>query len=348
MQKISCKEIAGLIGGRINGNPDIIISGLNRIESAAPGDITFYHRDEYEKFVAESKASAIVVPETYSAKPREGVCFIHCEHPYDAFMQLIKHFANAKFKAVTGVHPTAVIAKSSKISEKAYIGPFCVIGENCVIESGAVLHSHVTLYDHVCVGKGTFLHSNVTCYNDTKIGESCIIHAGAVLGADGFGFLEDPKDGSYSKIPQTGNVVVEDNVEIGANTTIDCALLGSTVIERGVKLDNLIHIAHNCTVGENTAIAAQTGVSGSTRIGKRNRLGGQVGFAGHLSTADDVVIYAQSGVAKSIPSSGIYFGSPIKERLNAFKIEACIRRLPELFEQVNKIAKSVENNDELK
>ncbi len=348
MLKISCKEIAELIGGRINGNPDTVVTGLNRIESSHPGDITFYHRDEYEKYVADCAASAIVVPDSYEVEPPNGITFIHCAHPYEAFMMLIKHFADSKNKFAPAIHPTAIIAPSAQISPNAYIGPYCVIGEHCIIAEGVVLHSRVTLYDNVEIAAGTLVHTGVTCYSDTKIGKNCILHAGAVLGSDGFGFLEDKADGSYSKIPQLGNVIIEDDVEIGANTTIDCALLGSTVVERGVKLDNLIHVAHNCTVGEHTAIAAQTGVSGSTKIGKRNRIGGQVGFAGHMETADDVTIIAQSGVSKTVAKSGIYFGSPIKDRLTAFKIEACIRRLPDLFDQVDNMKKTIENSKDSK
>jgi UDP-3-O-[3-hydroxymyristoyl] glucosamine N-acyltransferase len=193
------------------------------------------------------------------------------------------------------------------------------------------------MYDDNVIGENTIINSNVTLYNSVHIGNNCIIHAGAVIGSDGFGYIEDKTDGSYDKVPQLGNVVIEDYVEIGANSTIDCALIGSTIIRRGTKIDNLVHIAHNCEIGENTGIAAQAGVSGSVTSGKRNRFGGQVGIAGHLEIPDDVTILAQSGVSKSIPKSGIYFGSPIKEHLKAFKIEAVLRKLPELASDVNKL-----------
>ena len=231
------------------------------------------------------------------------------------------------------------------IDETAYIGANCVIGNNCKIGKNTVLHSNISIYDNSKIGDNCTIHANVTIYEDTEIGNNCVIHSGVALGSDGFGFLEN-KDGSYTKIPQLGNVVLENDIEIGANTTIDRALVGSTIIRNGVKLDNQIQIAHNCEIGENSAMAAQVGVSGSVKVGKRNRFGGQSGISGHIEIADDVVLLAKSGVPKSIEKGGLYFGSPIREKMQAFRIEAVIHNLPDLAKDVKLIKKKleIENN----
>lgn len=341
MLNLKVEEIAKLIDCQFIGNGNTIINKLNRIEDSCDGDLTFLARADYEKYMTSTEASCVIVGTNYEGTPKDGKSFIISDNPYFSFVQLIKYIDDQKKKSLKGVHPSAVVADTAKVSQTAYIGANCYIGENCFVGENVVLYPNVVLYDNVAIAEGSVLNSNVVCYNDTIIGKDCVIHSGAVIGADGFGFIEDKESGSYEKIPQIGNVVIGDYVEIGANATIDRALIGSTIVENGVKLDNMVHIAHNCYVGENTGIAAQTGISGSSKIGKRNRFGGQVGLAGHLETADDVTLIAQSGVSKSVNKPGIYFGTPIKERLQAFKIEACIRRLPELFEDVDKIKKKI-------
>jgi UDP-3-O-[3-hydroxymyristoyl] glucosamine N-acyltransferase len=245
------------------------------------------------------------------------------------------------------ISSAAHIAESAVIADNVTIEACVVIGDNVRIAQGTVIRANSTIYENVTIGENCCINSNVSLYNDTIIGNNCIIHAGTVIGADGFGYIEHP-DGSFTKVPQLGNVVIHDDVEIGANCTIDRAMIGSTIIKSGVKLDNLVHIAHNCEIGKNSASAAQTGVSGSTIIGERVRLGGQVGLAGHLTIADDVKLLAQSGVAKTIDKKGTYFGAPAKDQMKAFKIEAVIRQLPELLSDLRDLQKKVKKIEENK
>jgi len=237
-------------------------------------------------------------------------------------------------------HATATIHASAIVDATASIGPGCVISEGCTVGEGVQLFANVVLYPKVKVGAGTMINANVSCASGTQIGERCIIHSGVVIGSDGFGFLEN-KDGSFEKIPQVGIVVIGDDVEIGANTTIDRAAVGATIIGSGVKLDNLIHIAHGVQVGEHTAMAAQAGISGSTTLGKRNRIAGQVGVVGHIQTTDDVIVEAQSGLSKSVTEPGHYFGSPAKEHRTALRMEAALRRLPELLNEFRELQRIV-------
>lgn len=341
MINLPVAEIAKIIDGDIEGDGNILITKLQRIEDAKAGELTFLARMEYEKYLEKTEASCIIVPKDYNKSPKQNQAFLRCQKPYEAFVSLIIHFENIRNAPKSFIHPTAVVSESAQIGKNVQIGAYCYVADGCSIGENSILMPNVVLYENVKIGCNTKINSGVVCYQEVEIGNNCIIHAGAVIGADGFGFLENKETGEFQKIPQIGNVVIKDNVEIGANTTIDRALLGSTIIENGVKIDNLVQVGHNCTIGENTGIAAQTGISGSTKIGKRNRIGGQVGFAGHLETTDDVLLIAQSGVSKSVTKPGAYFGSPIKERMLAFKIEACLRQLPELFADVEKIKKEL-------
>ncbi len=336
---VTCEEIAKIIEGKIQGNSTLLIYELNRIEVAKKGDLTFFSDKKYEKYIQESEATCILVPLDYKNDPAfEHQTFIRVANPYYAFFKLLQHFDTYYQKFVSFIHPSAIIGENCSIHPTAYIGPHCIIGNNCKIAEGTKLMSNVVLYDNVEIGNETLIHSNVVCYYNTRIGNKCIIHSGVVIGSDGFGFIEN-RDGSYTKIPQLGNVVIGDSVEIGANTTIDRAIVGSTIIENGVKIDNLVQIAHNVFIGENTAMAAQVGISGSSKIGKRNRLAGQVGIAGHLEITDDVTIEAKSGVPKSILESGIYFGAPPKKKAEAFRILMATNELPDLLRQFLKLKK---------
>ncbi len=339
----SVKEIAELIHGEVVGNPDVVIFGLNRIEDVQKGEITFYVDKNFEKYLHNIQASCLIVPLDYEFNISNDVTLIKVEKPYFAIVKILQYLDSRIPKKTSFIHPSAIIDESANIDKSAYIGPYCIIGKNCKIHNNVILHSNITLYDNVEIGENTLLHSSVICCNDTKIGKDCIIHPGVVLGADGFGYIEH-KDGTYEKIPQLGNVIIEDNVEIGSNTTIDRALMGSTLIGNGVKIDNLCQVGHNVKIGENSALVSQVGIAGSCTVGKRNRLGGQVGLAGHLETADDVVILAQSGVPKSVEKKGMYFGSPIKERLHAFKIEAVLNNLPELARDIAQLKRMVSEN----
>ncbi len=336
---LTCQEIAKILNGEINGDHSLTIFRLNRIEYAKTGDLTFFSDKKYLKHFLNSEATCILVPRDFDlALPKSNQAFIEVENPYASFFQLLLHFDTYYKQFKSFIHPSAIINYETIIEKSVYIGENVVIGKNCYIGEDSIILPNVTLYDNVKIGKKCLIHSNVVCYYNTKIGDNCIIHAGAVIGSDGFGFIEN-KDGSFIKIPQLGNVVIGNNVEIGANTTIDRAIVGSTIIEDGVKIDNLVQIAHNVHVSENTAMAAQVGISGSTKIGKRNRIAGQVGIAGHIEIADDVTLEAKSGVPKSISEGGIYFGAPPKKKIEAFKILMSTNELPQLIQEFNKLKK---------
>lgn len=346
MKSMTTGEIANLINASLSGLPDIIISGINRIESAKKNELTFFADDKFLSYLTENNASCIIVPKSFEHKPHENQCYVYSNNPYEDFVTILKFIDSQKPKESHGIDPGAVTGENCSIAESVSVGYGAVIGDNCTIEDNVIIYPNVVIYDNVKIGANTIIHSNTVCCDDTVIGKNCIIYPGVVLGSEGFGYLENKEDGSYDRIPQLGNVVLDDYVEVGANSTIDRAIAGSTYIGKGVKLDNLVQIGHNCEIGENTAIAAQTGISGSVKIGKRNRFGGQAGLAGHLSTADDVVLIAQSGVSKSITKPGVYFGAPAKELGRAFRIEAAIRQLPEALAELHNLKKQVKKLEE--
>lgn len=333
---MTIQEIASLINAQVVGSTQFEINNLNRIEFAKETEITFYADEKYRKHLEKSKASAVIVPDSLELEPLENQVFLKVPNPYVSFLELVVYFDNLNKFTKNGIHPTAVVESLANIPESCYIGPNCYIGEDVILGENTKIFANSAIHRNSKIGSNTIIYSNVSIYPQTIIGSNCIIHSGAVIGADGFGFIEN-NDKSYTKIPQIGNVVIEDDVEIGANTTIDRAFVGSTIIHRGVKLDNLIQIAHNDEIGENTAMAAQVGISGSVKIGKRVRLGGQVGVAGHLEIADDVILLAQSGVPSSIEKQGTYVGSPTREKILAFKIEAALNHLPEIYKDIKKI-----------
>lgn len=320
------QELATKLGAisleNVSGNETI--SHVATIQAAGSGAVTFIANANYEKFLETTKATAVIVNETLIA-PIKHPALIRVKDPYAAFAMTLEIFNPRKSMKGLGVHPSSVINASAKVHPSTTIMAHCYVGDN------------------VLIGENCIIHPNVTIYDGTSIGNNVTIGAGTVIGYDGFGFAP-MGDGTFRKVPQIGNVLIEDDVEIGANCTIDRATISHTIIKKGVKLDNLIHIAHNVEIGENTVIAAQTGISGSARIGKHNMIAGQVGMIGHIETADNVVIIAQSGVSKSILKSGTYFGSPAKEHRTALKIEGAIRSLPELIDRVKKIEDSIQSN----
>jgi len=337
MKSIKCSEIAETVKGEIVGDENVSIFNLNRIEFATQGELTFYSDPKFLEALENSDATCIIVPKNLDRKPETGQTFIKVDDPYSALIKIIKLVDFISQEAATGIHKSAVVGENTFVDESVSIGPNCVIGNNCRIEEGTIIEANCTLQDNVQIGKNNRIYPSVVCYKDVIIGSNCIIHAGAIIGGDGFGFTENREDGSYTKIPQIGNVIIGDDVEIGCNTTIDRAVVGSTIIGNGVKIDNLCQIGHNCVIEENTGIAAQTGLAGSTNLGKRVRLGGQVGIAGHLKIGDDVTLIAQSGTNKSISKGGVYFGSPARPQMQAFKIEAILNTLPELAREVAKL-----------
>lgn len=336
----SVTELASLVGGHVVGNAAVPVTGINRIDSAQAGEATFLSTAKYSKFLAITKASCVITTAEFASGAPLGLTLIIVPDAYRAFVQVMQRFYSP-FMMNSGMrYSTAVIEEGAQVDATASIGPGCVISDGCIVGPNVQLFANVVLYRNVSVGADTIIHSNVSVGQGTHIGSRCIIHPGAVIGADGFGFLEN-SDGSFEKIPQVGIVIIGDDVEVGSNTTIDRAAVGATIISSGVKLDNLIHIAHGVSIGQDTAIAAQAGVSGSTTLGKRNRIAGQVGLIGHIQTADDVIVEAQSGVSKSITLPGHYFGSPAKEHRTALRMEAALRRLPDLLHEFRELQKIV-------
>ncbi len=316
------------------GDGSIEIHRVARIETAAPGELSFIANSKYEKFLTETAASALIVPKTLPVEPLNGKAFIKVADAYTAFVFVLEKFMPRVPVHRDGVHPTAVIAPSATVHPSASIGAHCFIGERCIIGEQSVLHPNTVVLDGTRIGNGCMIYPNVVIYDGMNIGNRVVIHAGAVVGADGFGFAPQP-DGTYKKIPQVGIVVIEDDVELGANVCIDRATLGETIIKRGVKIDNLVQVGHNCFVGSNTVIAAQAGLSGSTKLGENCMIGGQVGFVGHLEVANRVTFGGQSGVTKSHLKEGEFLrGSPALPLRKQLRQEALTGKLESLFERV--------------
>jgi len=338
-------EIATWLRGEVVGNGTMEIDHVAKIEEADHQSISFLANPKYDRFLETTRASAVLVSSKYETARlprRTELAFIKVDDPYMAFLQVHKRLTPAVNPFPNGIHPSAIIAGTATVGKNVALGANVVVGEDVVIGDNTIVSHNCVIGVGAVLGTECRLFPGVTLYHQTKIGNRVTLHSGVVIGADGFGFA--PKeDGPFEKIPQLGIVVIEDDVEIGANSAIDRATVGETVIRTGVKIDNLVQIGHNCTVGENTVIAAQTGIAGSVKIGKQCMIGGQVGIAGHLEIADRVTILAQSGVAKSIEEpGGVYFGTTIKERSRAHRIEAVIRSLPELSRDVYQLRRDVE------
>jgi len=337
-QSIRLSEIASLVGGKLIGGADVIISSVAKIDEAGKGDLTFLYLSHYEKFFPTTGASAILVKPEFN-KSRSDISYIEVDSPEKAFASVIITFFSPELK-LTGIDKTAFVDPTTSLGKDVALGKNVVIGANCRIGKNVKIFHNTVLLENVEVGDNSILFQNISVREDCKIGKRVIIHPGAVIGADGFGYQKDEK-GVYHKVPQIGNVVIEDDVEIGANTTIDRAALGSTIIKKGTKIDNLVQIAHNVSVGNNTVISAQTGVSGSVKIGNNVILAGQVGLAGHLEIGDNVILIAQSGVSKSISKPGVYFGTPAKEFKAAKILEAHFRNFPEYVERIKKLEEEI-------
>ena len=339
--KIFLAKIAELVNGIVDGDDSILISGLGKIEDAQPGQITFISNPRYQKFLETTQASAVLVGKDF---PPVSKTVVRTENSYFAFLKLLKFFYPPLEIIELGIHPSAVIHETAKIGEKVRIGASVVIGKKSVIGDKTTIYPGVVIGPDVVVGNNTVLHANVVLREQVTIGNNVILHSGVIIGSDGFGFAREGE--LYHKIPQVGNVIIEDDVEIGANCTVDRATLGSTIIRKGVKLDNLIQVAHNVEIGENTVIAAQTGISGSTKLGKNVIIGGQVGFVGHIEIGDGVKVGAQSGVSKNLPPNSVYFGYPAKPIMQAKREEAAFRKLPDLLKRVSALEAKLENMNE--
>jgi len=339
--QFSAKQIAGFINAQIEGNENAVVTSFNNIESAKEGDLSFLANPKYEEFLYHSQASLIIVNKNLQLKQNVAATLLRVDDAYTAFATLLKIYQDLQVQNLSGIEEKAQVAASAKIGENVFIGSFAYIGNNVSVGKNSKIYPNVYLGENVQVGENTVLYAGVKVYKNCVIGNNVIIHSNAVIGADGFGFAPDA-DGVYQKIPQIGNVIIEDDVEIGANTAIDRATLNSTIIRKGVKIDNLIQIAHNVEIGEHTAIAAQAGISGSTKIGKNALIGGQVGIVGHLTIADKTSITAQSGVIKSVKEKGtIISGSPAFDFRSVRRSDAITRRLPELEQRIIELEKMI-------
>jgi UDP-3-O-[3-hydroxymyristoyl] glucosamine N-acyltransferase len=343
--EFTINQIAQLLGGEVKGGGSEKINMLAKIQDAKPGQIAFLANPKYEHFIYSSQASAIIVGKDFQAKKEIASTLIFVDDPYLSFTKLLEEYHKLTSFQKTGIEQPSFIGENCTIGKNVYRGAFSYIGNNVKIGDHVKIYPHVFVGDNTQIGDSVILHPNVKLYADTKIGVNCVIHSGSVLGSDGFGFAPQ-QDGTYKTIPQMGNVVIEDNVTIGANTVIDCATLygDSTVIRKGVKLDNLIQIAHNVEIGKNTVIAAQTGVSGSTKVGENCVIAGQVGLAGHLEIANNTSLGGQTGVSKSIKEEGQrLFGNIAMDIKEYFRSYAIFKRLPELNYRLRELEKKVLN-----
>jgi len=340
---MSAAEVAAFLGGTLVGDPDVIVCGVSKIEEAAPGDVSFIANAKYARYLKTTAAGIVLVaPGTYDRETCSRTV-IEVADPYHGFLRLLERYYPRQSWLAAGIDPSAVISPEAVVASDAIIGAFVFVGPRCRIGARTTIYPHVVMAADVQIGEDCEIHSHVSLREGVCIGNRVIIQNGAVIGSDGFGFALN--EAEYKKVPQMGTVVIEDDVEIGANTAIDRATLGKTVIGRGTKLDNLIQVAHNVTIGSHTGIAAQTGISGSTRIGDRCQIGGQVGLVGHLKIGNDVKIAAQSGVGSDAADGEIVAGSPARPLTVWRRLEASLSRLPGLFHRVRDIEAAVFGKD---
>ena len=331
---LTAGHIADQINGTVVGDRNIDIFNISKIEEGSKGSLTFLANPKYTEFIYTTKASAAIVSSDFEPTERIELTLIKVKDPYSSFTTILELFDKDLSKR-KGISQLTDVDKSSKISDSSFIGSFSTVGENSIIGEKCIIENQVFIGNNVEIGKGCLIYPGVKILDDTIIGQNCIIHSSTTIGSDGFGFAPND-DGSYKKIPQTGNVVIGDNVEIGSNSTIDRATLGSTIISNGVKLDNQIQVAHNVEIGENTAIAAQSGVAGSTKIGKNCMIGGQVGIIGHIKIGDNVKIQAQAGVTSNIESNSRVTGTPAISYMNYNKSYVHFKNLPEIVKKIDK------------
>ena len=337
MVSFTAQQIALLIQGKIEGEATAMVKQFGKIESAMPGEISFLSNPKYEDFLYTTKASVIIVNESLVLKKKIAATLIRVPDAYAAFATLLTKYQEMKNENLVGIQSPSFIASTAKLGEQNFVAAFAYIGENVQTGNNVKIFPNAVIGENVSIGNNVTLHAGVIIYSDCVLGNNITIHAGSIIGSDGFGFA--PKaDGSYQKIPQLGNVIIEDDVEIGSNTTIDRATIGSTIIKKGVKIDNLIQIAHNVEIGENTVIAAQVGISGSTKIGKGVMMGGQSGTIGHIVIADGIKIAARTGITKDFKEAGITLsGYPAREQSAFLRAQVAQKNLPALEKRVKEL-----------
>lgn len=344
--EFSAEQIAGILNGEIVGNPQVIVNALAKIEEGHSGALSFLSNPKYEEYIYKTASSVCIVNKTFEPSKTlpETLTLVKVEDAYACFAKLLEVYSQMNKKQPKIEHPS-FIASTATIGDGLYLGAFAYIGDNTKIGSNVSIYPNAYIGENVVIGDGTVVHPGATIYAECKIGSNCIIHAGVIIGADGFGFAPD-ENGEYQKVPQIGNVILEDNVEVGSNTTIDRATMGSTIIRRGVKIDNLCQIAHNVEIGRNTAMAAQVGIAGSAKIGEHVMIGGQAGISGHLHIADGTKIVAQSGIPSSVKKANTLMGSPgipiddFKKSYFGFrKLPYILTKLQELDKKIKELTK---------
>ncbi|MAP81137.1 MAG: UDP-3-O-(3-hydroxymyristoyl)glucosamine N-acyltransferase [Aequorivita sp.] len=340
--KFTAAQIAGILNGTVDGDEGAEVSKLSKIEEGSEGSLTFLANPKYTHHIYSTQASITIVNNDFEANDELSTTLIRVENAYKAFSQLLEYYNQVKMNK-TGIEEPVFISKSAKYGDNIYLGAFSYLGENVSIGDNVKIYPNVYIGDNVTIDDNTIVFTGAKIYSETIIGKSCVINSGVVLGADGFGFTPNEK-GEYIKVPQTGNVILEDNVDVGPGTTIDRATLGSTLIKRGVKLDNQIQIAHNVTIDENTVIAAQTGIAGSSKIGKNCIIGGQVGIAGHIVIGDNVKIQAQTGIGRNVKDNETLQGSPALNYNDFNKSYVYFKNLPKIMERFNIVEKKLDND----
>ena len=338
--EFTLKQIAEILNGSVEGNPNEKVWTLSKIEEGTMGSVSFLANPQYTPHIYNTGATAVIVAKDFQAEKPVSCNLIRVEDPYRAFAQLLEAYDRFK-NDKRGIEKPSFIAEGIQLSDDVYVGAFAYIGAGTKIGAGVKIHPHVYVGEEVIIGSNTIIHAGVKIYGGMRIGSNCIIHAGTVIGSDGFGFAPNQGE-TFKKVPQIGNVIIEDEVEIGANTCIDRATLGSTIIRKGVKLDNLIQIAHNVEIGENTVIAGQSAIAGSTKLGKNIMIAGQVGVIGHLKIADGVKIAGQSGVGNSVSKEGeVLQGSPAFNIMDYQKSYVMFRKLPKLSARIDALEKQL-------
>ncbi len=337
--KFTANQIAEILEGEIDGNENAEVYKLSKIEEGENGSLTFLSNPKYTQFIYSTKASIAIVNKDFVPEKKIDTTLIKVEDAYKAFSKLLEFYNQIKLNK-TGIENPSHISDTAKLGENIYVGAFAYIGNDVLLGDNVKIYPNVYIGDNVSIGSNTTIFAGTKIYSETEIGKNCVIHAGAIIGADGFGFTPN-EEGVFNAVPQIGNVIIEDNVDIGAATTIDRATLGSTIIRKGVKLDNQIQVAHNVEIGKNTVIAAQTGIAGSTKIGENCMLGGQVGIAGHIIVGNNVRVQAQTGIGKNIKDNAVIQGSPAINYADYFKSYVYFKKLPELAATISSLEKEL-------
>jgi UDP-3-O-[3-hydroxymyristoyl] glucosamine N-acyltransferase len=339
--KFKASQIAEILNGTVEGDPETEVDKLAKIEEGTQGSLTFLSNPKYTSYIYSTNASIAIVKDSFKIEEKINTTLIRVKDPYKAFSTLLEYYNQVKLNK-SGIEEPNFISDTATLGENLYLGAFTYIGKNVKIGDEVKIYPNCYIGDNVSIGDNTVIFAGVKVYSETVIGKECVLHGGAVIGADGFGF-SPAESGEYSKVPQIGNVILEDMVDIGAGTTIDRATLGSTIIRKGVKIDNQVQIAHNVEIGEHTAIAAQTGIAGSTKIGKNCLIGGQVGIAGHLTIGNNVKVQAQSGIGRNIPDGEAIQGSPSFGYNDFNKSYVHFKNLPKIVDRLNQLEKNKNN-----